>query len=129
MHGLVALQALLDKLHDVVGQLVRPFGAPLPGQQTGQALAGEGRLGEIQGRARHAKQGGGIGLGGAIDTDMAQHFVFRLEQVVGIEKVARPKPRRQHTLGFGVEYTQATQAFEFRIQFRHIGNLCELYVI
>ena len=89
MHRSVAGLVLLDKGHDFGVELVRPLGAARLGQQACQAFARECRLGLIKRRARHTEQSGGLGFGGVLDPYLAQHLVFGLDQIAGIEELVR----------------------------------------
>ena len=88
MYRAIALKPFFDEGHDLGSKFVRSLGPPRSGQQAGQAVVGERRFGLIQGRPRHAEQGGGVDFRCAVDSYMPKHLVLRLHQVMRIEEIA-----------------------------------------
>ena len=129
MHRSIACLVLLDEGHDLRVELVRPLGPAWFGQQAGYALARERRFGLVERRARHPEQSGRLGLGGSIDTEVAQHLVLALNQIAGIEKIARLEQRRTHALGMAIENPLAVEPFALGVGFGQVGILRDQYVI
>jgi len=90
------------ELHNSGSKLVATFWAPLVGQESGQAALLEGELRLIKRRPREAELAGRLRNALALDTDLSQHLVFHLHQVVGIEKLAVLEERMGHILGAGL---------------------------
>src|SRR6202521_1369713 len=105
MHRSIGWSVLLDEGHDLRIELVGPFGAARFGQQPRYALAQERRFGLVERRARHAEQDGGLYLRGPIDTEVAQHLVLGLDQIAGIEELARLEQRCVYAFGMRIENT------------------------
>ena len=67
--------------------------------QTGQSALRKGGLGLIEGGSGEAKCLGCLANRSLIDTDQAEHFVFHLQQIAGIEELAVPKQRMEDDVG------------------------------
>src|ERR1700722_498318 len=78
----------LDKCHDLLGQLVSASRPPLLRYQRAQATAREGLLSLIEGRTRKTKKLRCSPYGEVVAVNATQHFVFHLQEVVRVEKVA-----------------------------------------
>jgi len=102
-------------------ELVRPLGAARLGQQARQALAPERRFGLVERRARHTEERGGLGFGGVLDPHMAQHLVLGLDQIAGIEEIARAEQWGAYALGMAIENALAVEPFALGIGFRQGG--------
>jgi hypothetical protein len=91
------------ELHHLRSELVAASRTALPGQQSGQATLLESEFGLIERRPRETKLLGRLGNRPLVHTDLSQHLVFYLDQVVGIEELAVLKQRMGHILRAGVE--------------------------
>lgn len=129
MHRAVAGLVLLDEDHDLRGELVRPLGPAWFGQQARYTVAHERRFGLVERRARHPEERGRLGFGGAIDTEVAQHFVLALDQVAGVEEIARLEQRRAYALGVAIENALTVEPFALGVGFGQVGVLRDRVVI
>src|SRR5262249_58556461 len=85
------------------GKLVSALGAPLVGQQSGQAALLEAHLRLVKRRPGEAKFARGFRNRPLFHADLAQHLVLDLQQVVGIEEVAGLKEWMSYLLRTGIE--------------------------
>jgi len=84
----VAVLPLLRKIQNLVGALVCTAGAAPFGDETRNALGVEDGLGGIEGLAAGAEAAGHVGDWPIVHAMAAQHFIFDLNNVVGIEELA-----------------------------------------
>lgn len=111
--------SLLNKAHNLCGELVCTLRATPARQQSCESLALKGHFSLIVRWAGHAEERGGLGLGGALVLHMTQHLVFDLHEVLRIEEDAGLEPSGPHSLGMAVEYPQSLQTFCFGIASTH----------
>lgn len=131
MNRTVVFQMSFDERHRLEVELVRPLGPTLLRNEPCQTIASKRGLGLIEGRPGNAEQRCSVGLRCAVDADMAQHLVLDLNQVAGVEEVARLEPRRQHPLWMRIQYAETLETFQLRVglgQDRGAGyrDLCKL---
>src|SRR5471032_451896 len=112
-----------DKRHQVGVELMRAFRAALFGQEARQTVTRKGCLGLIERWTGHSEQCGGLRLGRAAGTGVAQHLVLHLHQVVRIEEVPRSKPCRVYVLGMRIERAKFGKAFMLGIWLGHDGDV------
>jgi hypothetical protein len=93
----------LEKGHDVGGELVAAPRPALPWQQTGHPTLLKRVVRLVERRAREVERrcSGRNGLG--LDFDAADHLVFDLDEVAGIEKLVRRKDGIGDLVGVPVE--------------------------
>src|SRR6266446_8416079 len=76
------------EFHHFRGELVTASRTTLPRKQSGQAALLESEFGLVERWPRETKFFGRLGNRPLVYTDLAQHLVFHLDQVVGIEELA-----------------------------------------
>lgn len=127
--GALLLEVGLDEGHYPSVEFVPAFGTPLARQQPCQTLAGIGGLRLIVGGARDTEQGRGMGLGGALYPYQAQHLVFDLHQVAGVEERIGQEGGVLYPLGMRVEGTERFEADRFGIVVCQSHSRQAVYVI
>jgi len=95
--------------HDSGSQLMAAFWAPLVGQQSRQAALFEGELRLVKRGPGEAELPSRLRNGLAVDSHVSEHFIFHLDQVVGIEEVTVLEERMGDILGMGIERPQLPQ--------------------
>jgi hypothetical protein len=103
--GRLALPYRLEKVDDVGRQLVAAPRPALLRQEPGQATLLKRALRLIERRSREVERRRGRCAGLRLDFDAADHLVFDLDEVAGIEKLVRGKDRVGHLVGVPVERT------------------------
>lgn len=126
-----ALAAALrvDKCHHLAGELVGALRAALLRQQPGQSVLRERSFGLIEGGAREAEQGGGLGLVRAFDSDLAQHLVLHLHDIAGIEESMTLEQRGVNAFGMTVQGALPFEPLGFGIALGQGGVLSAECVI
>jgi hypothetical protein len=99
-------------LEDFVGQFVRLFRPALVRQQARQALASKRGLSDVEDRSREAERSGRVDDRACPDLHTAQHLVFDLEQVVGIEEGAVAKQGIDDRIGMRMDCARHSQSLK-----------------
>ena len=79
----------------------------------------------VKGRPRASEGSRGAADRLPIDLNSAEHFVFDLECIAGIEEVVLSKERVGHAFGMGMESAGQVQGLEFGVWRRSFGLLHE----
>ena len=125
----LAAHLRVDKCHHLGGELVGALRAALLGQQPGQSLLCERGFGLIEGGAREAEHGGGLGLACALDSYLAQHLVLHLHEIAGIEETMTLEQRSVNAFGMTVQGALPFEPLGFGIALGQGGVLGAEYVI
>ena len=119
----------LDERHHLGGELVRAAGSAPLRQQPGKPLLREGRLGLVVGRTGEAKELGRLGLLCSLGAHVAQHLVFDLHEIAGIEEAVRLEPGRLHPLRVSVQRTLPVEELRFGVALGQRNYRAPEYVI
>ena len=104
-------RALLEhELQDGRRKFVRAVRAAFARNQSGKALLRHRTLGLIERRTRQPEGCGGFGHGRFVDFDTAQHLVFHLQKIPGVEEVFRLEQRIGDGLRMGIEDALLTES-------------------
>ena len=105
---------LFDVCQDLGGYFVAPFGSTPSGNKPHQALASEVLLGFVESRAGETERCSDGADGHCFFLDTAQHFVFDLCKILGIEEGVFQKQLVAYDAWPGVQRAALAQGLDFR---------------